>query len=296
MNQSLTDASSSDTGHVAASRSKAAEEVPADDRIDVALIQMVSAPDLELNLVRAEALIKQAVALGAELVSLPEYFCLLGRRDTDKVSLREPWGEGPIQQFLADVATRYKIWLAAGTIPLQCRDPRRVRNSQLMIDPQGKVRARYDKIHLFGFQKGSERFNESDTIEPGSSPVLCDIGHWRIGMSICYDLRFPELYRRLAPADALLVPSAFTYTTGQAHWEILLRARAIENQCYVLAAAQGGEHPNGRRTWGQSMVVDPWGEVIAQASQGEAVVYASLQRERIKQVRGMLPALGHRVL
>ncbi|MEY3605676.1 MAG: hypothetical protein RIQ49_2708 [Pseudomonadota bacterium] len=281
MNQPLADASSSDTGHVAASRSKAVEEVPADDRIDVALIQMVSAPELDLNLVRAEALI---------------YFCLLGRRDTDKVSLREPWGEGPIQQFLADVATRYKIWLAAGTIPLQCRDPRRVRNSQLMIDPQGKVRARYDKIHLFGFQKGSERFNESDTIEPGSSPVLCDIGHWRFGMSICYDLRFPELYRRLAPADALLVPSAFTYTTGQAHWEILLRARAIENQCYVLAAAQGGEHPNGRRTWGQSMVVDPWGEVIAQATQGEAVVFASLQRERIKQVRGMLPALGHRVL
>ena len=296
MNAPPTQSAVVDTSFAKAATGSSGLAMPSEACLRVALIQMVSAPDLDHNLRRAEALIEEAASRDAQLVSLPEYFCLLGRRDTDKVGLREPWGEGPIQQFLVDVAKRYKIWLAGGTIPIQCQDPRRVRNSQLMIDPLGQVRARYDKIHLFGFQKGSERFNESDTIEPGSSPVLCDIGHWRFGMSICYDLRFPELYRRLAPADALLVPSAFTYTTGQAHWEILLRARAIENQCYVLAAAQGGEHPNGRRTWGQSMVVDPWGEVIAQASQGEAVVYASLQRERIKQVRGMLPALGHRVL
>ena len=296
MNAPPTQSAVVDTSFAKAATGSSGLAMPSEACLRVALIQMVSAPDLDHNLRRAEALIEEAASRDAQLVSLPEYFCLLGRRDTDKVGLREPWGEGPIQQFLVDVAKRYKIWLAGGTIPIQCQDPRRVRNSQLMIDPLGQVRARYDKIHLFGFQKGSERFNESDTIEPGSSPVLCDIGHWRFGMSICYDLRFPELYRRLAPADALLVPSAFTYTTGQAHWEILLRARAIENQCYVLAAAQGGEHPNGRRTWGQSMVVDPWGEVIAQATQGEAVVYASLQRERIKQVRGMLPALGHRVL
>jgi len=269
---------------------------PSEALLSAAVLQMVSAPDLDHNFKRAEALIHEAAAGGAQLISLPEYFCLLGRRDTDKVAIRESWGKGPMQQFLSEMAQRHQIWLAGGTIPLQCQDPRRVRNTLLMIDPQGQVRARYDKIHLFGFQKGNERFNESDTIEPGSSPVLCDLGAWRIGLSICYDLRFPELYRRLAPADALLVPSAFTHTTGQAHWEVLLRARAIENQCYVLAAAQGGEHPNGRRTWGQSMVVDPWGEVIAQRAEGEAVVFAKLQRERIVQVRGMLPALAHRIL
>jgi len=264
--------------------------------LSAALVQMVSAPDLDHNLIRAEALIQEAAGLGAELVSLPEYFCLLGRRDTDKVALRETWGDGPIQRFLSEMAVRYQLWIAGGTIPIHCADPRRVRNSLIIVDPQGNCRARYDKIHLFGFQKGAERFNESDTIEPGCSPVLCDLGTWRIGLSICYDLRFPELYRRFAPADALLVPSAFTYTTGEAHWEILLRARAIENQCYVLAAAQGGEHLNGRRTWGQTMVIDPWGEILAQQSQGEAVVFARLQRERIHQVRGMLPALAHRVL
>ena len=296
MNAPPTQSAVVDTSFAKAATGSSGLAMPSEACLRVALIQMVSAPDLDHNLRRAEALIEEAASRDAQLVSLPEYFCLLGRRDTDKVGLREPWGEGPIQQFLVDVAKRYKIWLAGGTIPIQCQDPRRVRNSQLMIDPLGQVRARYDKIHLFGFQKGSERFNESDTIEPGSSPVLCDIGHWRFGMSICYDLRFPELYRRLAPADALLVPSAFTYTTGQAHWEILLRARAIENQCYVLAAAQGGEHPNGRRTWGHSMVIDPWGEVMAQQAEAEAVVFASLERERIAQVRGMLPALAHRVL
>ncbi len=296
MNAPPTQSAVVDTSFAKAATGSSGLAMPSEACLRVALIQMVSAPDLDHNLRRAEALIEEAASRDAQLVSLPEYFCLLGRRDTDKVGLREPWGEGPIQQFLVDVAKRYKIWLAGGTIPIQCQDPRRVRNSQLMIDPLGQVRARYDKIHLFGFQKGSERFNESDTIEPGSSPVLCDIGQWRFGMSICYDLRFPELYRRLAPADALLVPSAFTYTTGLAHWEILLRARAIENQCYVLAAAQGGEHPNGRRTWGHSMVIDPWGEVMAQQAEAEAVVFASLERERIAQVRGMLPALAHRVL
>ena len=264
--------------------------------LDAAVVQMVSAPDLDHNLLRAEALIREAAQRGAQLVSLPEYFCLLGRRDTDKLALREAWGDGPIQSFLTDMARRFKLWIAGGTVPIECADPRRVRNTQIMVDPLGRCRARYDKIHLFGFEKGEERFKESDTIESGCSPVLCDLGHWRLGLSVCYDLRFPELYRRLAPSDALLVPSAFTYTTGKAHWEILLRARAIENQCYVLAAAQGGEHLNGRRTWGQTMIVDPWGEIVAQHAEGEAVVIARLQRERIEQVRGMLPALAHRVL
>ncbi|NCV41402.1 MAG: carbon-nitrogen hydrolase family protein, partial [Betaproteobacteria bacterium] len=289
MNQSVVDqqhAPASDVAHPSA--------LPDAAHLQVAALQMVSAPDLDHNLLRAEALIAEAAGLGAQLISLPEYFCLLGWRDTDKVALREDFGHGPIQSFLSEMAKRHQVWLAGGTIPLQCEDARRVRNSQLMIDPQGRVLARYDKIHLFGFHKGAERFTESDTIQAGSSPVLCDLGPWRLGLSICYDLRFPELYRRLAPVDLLLVPSAFTYTTGQAHWEVLLRARAIENQCYVLAAAQGGEHPNGRRTWGHSMIIDPWGEVLGQQAQGEAVVIARLDRTRIGEVRGMLPALAHR--
>ena len=262
----------------------------------IAAVQMVSAPQTAPNLEAAARLIAQAATEGARLVVLPEYFCLLGERDTDKVAIRETDGQGPLQEFLAGQAARHRIWLVGGTVPLACDRPSRVRNACLVYDPSGQRRARYDKIHLFGFQRGAEKFDEAATIEAARTPVVVDVDGWRIGLSICYDLRFPELYRTLAPVDLIVVPSAFTYTTGAAHWETLLRARAIENQCYVLAPAQGGRHPNGRRTWGHSMLVDPWGEVLAVLAEGEGVVAGAIERERIEEVRRILPALRHRVM
>ena len=264
--------------------------------LPVAAIQMVSATDPEVNLEHAGRLIAQAAAGGASMVVLPEYFCLLGRKDTDKVALREPEGDGPLQSFLSAQAAQHGIWLVGGTVPLACARPSRVRNACLVYGPDGRRRARYDKIHLFGLSRGDERFDESAMIEAGRTPVVFDAGPWRVGLSVCYDLRFPELYRRLLPVDLIVVPSAFTYTTGSAHWEILLRARAIENQCYVLAPAQGGLHENGRRTWGHSMLVDPWGEVLAVQAEGEGVVAGLLERRRIDEARRSLPALQHRLL
>ena len=262
----------------------------------VAAVQMVSATTPAANQAAAAAGIARAVAGGARVVALPEYFCLLGRRDTDKVGLREAEGEGPLQAFLAEQARTHGIWLIGGTLPLVASRPSRVRNTCLVFDPDGQRVARYDKIHLFGFQRGAERFDESATIEAGRTPVVVDIEGWRIGLSVCYDLRFPELYRALAPCDLILVPSAFTHTTGQAHWEVLLRARAIENQCYVLAPAQGGLHENGRRTWGHSMLIDPWGDIVGVLPEGEGVVLGTLSRQRIVEVRASLPALAHRIM
>jgi len=269
---------------------------PTEDTLRVAAAQMVSATEAAPNLVAAARLIAQAAADGAHVVVLPEYFCLLGRRDTDKVAVREPDGAGPLQDFLAEQAARHGVWLVGGTVPLACDRPSRVRNACLVYGPDGRRRARYDKIHLFGLDRGPERFDESATIEAGRTPVVVDVGGWRIGVSICYDLRFPELYRALSPVDLIVVPSAFTYTTGAAHWEILLRARAIENQCYVLAPAQGGRHENGRRTWGHSMLVDPWGEVLGVLAEGEGVVAGNLERARLADTRRSLPALRHRVM
>jgi predicted amidohydrolase len=265
-------------------------------QLRVAAVQMISAPQTAPNLEAAARLIARAAADGACVVVLPEYFCLLGERDTDKVAIREPDGQGPLQDFLSAQAREHGIWLVGGTVPLACARPSRVRNACLVYGPDGMRRARYDKIHLFGFQRGNEKFDEAATIEAARTPVVVDVDQWRIGLSICYDLRFPELYRALAPVDLILVPSAFTYTTGSAHWETLLRARAIENQCYVLAPAQGGRHPNGRRTWGHSMLIDPWGEVLEVLAEGEGVVAGNLDRARIDEVRRSLPALGHRVM
>ena len=192
------------------------------------------------------------------------------------------------------------VWLIGGTVPIASREPRRILNTCLMHRPDGSLAARYDKIHLFGFRRGEDRFDESATIMPGRTPVVCDLveaqASWRIGLSVCYDLRFPEYYRALGTVDLIVVPSAFTYVTGQAHWEILLRARAIENQCYVLAPAQGGRHENGRRTWGDTMLIDPWGEILARLPEGEGVVAGTLSAARIAEVRGQLPALAHRTL
>ncbi len=275
------------------------------DTLSVACVQMVSGSQWPANRDTAQALIDQAASQGAELVLLPEYFCLLGQRDTDKLAVCETPGQGPIQDWCAQQAARHGLWLAAGTLPLACADPQRVRNSLLLFGPDGAVAARYDKLHLFGFDNGREQFNEARTIEPG--PAHAQVATltartgatWQLGLSICYDLRFAELYRAQAAqgADVLLVPSAFTHTTGQAHWHVLLQARAIENQAYVLAAAQGGMHDNGRRTFGHSLIVDPWGDLLAcQRADGPGVVMATLSRQRLAQVRRQLPALQHRVL
>ncbi|EPX96609.1 apolipoprotein acyltransferase [Ralstonia sp. AU12-08] len=265
----------------------------------VAAIQTVTSVEVDANLARADALLAEAAAQGAQLALLPEYFCKMGRKDSDKVAIRENDEDGPIQTFLADAARRHKLWLVGGTLPMWCEDEQRVRNTSLAYNPAGVRVARYDKIHLFNFVRGEERYDEARTIEPGATPVAFDAPCGRVGMSVCYDLRFPELYRALSAQgnlNLILMPAAFTYVTGAAHWEILLRARAVENQCYVLAAAQGGRHENGRRTWGHSMLVDPWGEVIAALPEGEGVVVGDMDPARLAQVRQDLPALKHRVM
>ena len=277
----------------------------------VATIQMVSGSDVQRNLAQARTLLGEVAQAGAELAVLPEYFCLLGLHDSDKLGIQEVDGDGPIQQFLADTARDLGLWIVGGTVPLSLSQGTvsgeaaadRVFNSTLVYDPQGQRVARYDKIHLFRFDNGQESYDESRVLAPGCEPVLFDLpsrdGHrWRMGLSICYDLRFSELYRAYARAGAevLLVPSAFTYTTGKAHWEVLLRARAIENLAFVAAAAQGGVHDNGRRTWGQSLLIDPWGEVLAQRAEAAGWVMADLNHAHLIACRNSLPALTHRVL
>jgi nitrilase len=265
---------------------------------------MVSAVEREANLARAHALLAEAAAAGAELAVLPEYFCVMGRRDTDKIALREQPGDGPVQRFLADAAREFGLWIVGGTLPLASpEDDQHVLNTSLTFSPAGDCVARYDKIHLFYYDNGTERYDERRVITPGTQPVLFELpsrdGHaWRIGMSVCYDLRFPELYRALAAqgAELLMVPSAFTHTTGSAHWEVLLRARAIENLAWVMAPAQGGTHENGRRTWGQSLVADPWGTIAAQRPTGEGVVTCDIDIARVAAARQQLPALAHRVV
>jgi nitrilase len=266
------------------------------ERFKVAAVQMVSAPAVETNLAAADALIAEAAGQGARLVVLPEWFCLMGRGERDKLAIREADGDGPIQSFLARAAARHGAWVVAGTVPLPADDPERVRNSSLVYDAAGRRVARYDKIHLFDFTGADERYRESATIEPGSAPVAIDSPFGRIALSICYDVRFPELYRRLAPMDLITVPSAFTATTGAAHWDVLVRARAVENLAWVIAPAQGGEHPNGRRTHGHTMIVDPWGKVVASLPRGPGVVVAEIDPSYQASARASLPALSHRVL
>ena len=262
----------------------------------VGLVQMVSTPVVAENLDSAEDLVAQAAAEGARLVALPEYFCILGIRDTDKVAARERDGAGPIQEFLSRTARRHGIWLVGGSVPLESSEPGKVRNSCLVYDAEGRRVVRYDKIHLFGLELGAERFDEGRTIEPGATPCAIESPFGRIAVSVCYDVRFPELYRALAPVDIILVPSAFTATTGRAHWETLLRARAIENLAWVLAPAQGGTHPSGRQTHGHSMVVDPWGKIVAERASGPGVVLADIDPSFQDKMRKSLPALAHRVL
>lgn len=262
----------------------------------VAAVQMLSTPRVEDNLQAAAALIAEAAGKGAQLVALPEYFPIMGMKDADKIRVREEDGRGPIQDFLSSSARRHAIWLVGGSMPLVSKDPGKVLNTSLVFDPSGERVARYDKIHLFGFQKGEERYNESATIEAGTQPVSFTTPFGRVGLTICYDMRFPELYRALGVNDLLVIPAAFTEVTGRAHWEILLRARAIENQCYVLAVAQGGKHENGRETHGNSMLIDPWGEILDRLPKGPGVVIGELDHARIADVRASLPALQHRVM
>jgi nitrilase len=257
---------------------------------------MVSTPDLERNLATAGQLIAEAVAGGAKLVLLPEYFCFMGFKDTDKLAVREPHGDGPIQRFLASSARRHGVWVIGGTLPLVAPETSKVLNTTLVFSPEGKEAARYDKIHLFNFESGGESFDEARTIRPGGTVRTFDAPFGRVGLSVCYDLRFPELYRQMGDCALIVVPSAFTYTTGHAHWEMLLRARAVENQCYVLAAAQGGTHENGRRTFGHSMLVDPWGDIVAARADGAGIAAGHIDLARIAEVRRSLPAWRHRVL
>lgn len=266
-------------------------------RTRVAAIQMVSAAEVAANLAAAERLIAEAAAQGARLAALPENFYLIGRHEGDKVKLRERDGEGPIQDFLAGAARRHGLWLLGGTVPLECADAGRIRSASLLYDDAGRRVARYDKMHLFRFDgSGEERYDEARTLEPGAAPVAVQSPFGRLALSVCYDVRFPELYRSLGEFDLMFVPSAFTVPTGQAHWEILLRARAVENQAYVIAPAQGGLHEGGRRTYGHTMIVDPWGEVLAARPSGEGVVLADIDGARLREVRGALPALVNRRL
>ena len=267
----------------------------------IAALQMVATPSVERNLATARRLVAQAAAAGAKLAALPEYFCLMGAADRDKLVIAEEPGHGPIQQMLADAAREHGVWLIGGTLPIRTADPQRVRNACCVYAPDGSLAARYDKIHLFRYDNGREAYDEGTVLQAGTEPVALQAAGLRVGLSVCYDLRFPELYRTLSftpgepPCDLLAVPAAFTHTTGRAHWELLLRARAVENQAYVIASAQGGRHENGRHTWGHSMVVDPWGEVLAVLPEGEGMALAEIDPARLASVRAQLPALQHRV-
>jgi predicted amidohydrolase len=266
----------------------------------VAAIQMASGPNVGANLIEAARLIADAAKDGAQLVVLPENFAVMGMRETDKVDVCEGPGEGPMQQFLARQARQHQIWLVGGTIPLRSDDPSRIRAACLLIDPRGEQVARYDKMHLFDVQvqESGENYVESETIQPGQSAVVVDTPFGRLGLGICYDLRFPELFRHMLDEgmELLALPSAFTAITGKAHWQTLIRARAVENLCYVIAAAQGGYHANGRETHGDSMIVEPWGTVLDRLPRGSGVVGATIDRARLERTRRAFPALEHRRL
>ena len=251
----------------------------------MAAIQMVSAPEVPANLEAAGRLIASAAAAGAKLAALPENFYIIGRHEADKVKVREAEGSGPIQSFLSEASRKNRIWILAGTVPISTGDETRIRSACLLYDDTGKRVARYDKRHLFRFRQGEESYDESRTVEAGNRPVAVDSPFGRLGLSVCYDVRFPERYRELGDVDVIFVPSAFTVPTGQAHWETLLRARAIENQAYVVAPAQGGTHASGRRTYGHSMIVDPWGAVLSVQPEGEGVVVADIDLEHSRQLR-----------
>jgi deaminated glutathione amidase len=278
------------------SSSKALNKAIASGMVKVAGIQMASSPNVASNLTEAERLITIAVEQGAKIVVLPEYFCIMGAKESDKVGAREKAGDGPIQRFLSKMAHEFEIWLIGGTVPLVSNFPNKVRNSCLVYNDKGEQVARYDKIHLFGLDLGTEHYHEENTIESGNEVVVVETPYGKIGLSVCYDLRFPELYRAMGAVDIIVIPSAFTETTGKAHWESLIRARAIENLCYVIAPAQGGYHLSGRETHGNSMIVDPWGVILDRLPRGSGVVIANINRDYQTSLRNSLPALKHRTI
>ncbi len=264
----------------------------------VAVIQMASGPNVSANLNEAGRLIGQAVDTGAELIILPENFAIMGMHETDKVKVREQPGEGPIQDFLSEQSSKHRAWIVGGTVPLQASDDKRIRAACLLFNDQGQQMARYDKVHLFDvhIEESAETYNESETIEPGTETTVVDTPFGRLGMAVCYDLRFPELFRRMVDdkVDIVALPSAFTAITGKAHWEVLVRSRAIENLIYVAAAAQGGYHVNGRETYGHSMIVDPWGMVLDELASGAGFVSAEIDPKRVQNTRRNFPVLEHR--
>ena len=264
----------------------------------VAAIQMISGPDWQQNLRQAGQLIASAAAQGAALVVLPENFAHMGMAETDKLALAEQPGHGPLQTFLREQARQHGVWLVGGTIPMAGTTPSRVRAACLVYDAQGHEVARYDKIHLFdvSLTATNESYRESATIEPGDRLVVLDTPFGHMGIAVCYDVRFPEMFRAMGRSalDLIVIPSAFTATTGQAHWEVLLRARAVENLCYLIAADQGGRHPNGRETFGESMIVDPWGKLLDHLEQGVGLVMADIDPTLLKSLRRNFPALEHR--
>ncbi|WP_136419463.1 carbon-nitrogen hydrolase family protein [Herbaspirillum sp. ST 5-3] len=266
------------------------------DAIKVAAVQMVSTPVVEENFSAARRLIGDAARQGAQLVLLPEYWPIMGMNESDKLAHAEQLDAGPIQKFMTEIAREHRIWLIGGTLPMVAPEADKVLNTMMVYNPQGEHVVRYDKIHLFSFTKDNESYDEARTIVHGTKVASFEAPFGRVGLSVCYDLRFPELYRAMDDCALIVMPAAFTYTTGKAHWEILLRARAIENQCYVLAAAQGGHHPNGRRTWGHSMLIDPWGEVKSVLPEGEGIVIGDVDPAHLQRVRESLPALKHRKL
>jgi deaminated glutathione amidase len=265
-----------------------------------AVIQMTSSPDVEANLATARGLLERAHAQGAVLAVLPENFAIMGRKEADKIAVAEPGGEGPIQAFLGHCARELGMWIVGGTIPIRDQaEPGRVAAACLVFDECGRCVARYDKIHLFDVDipGREERYRESATVVPGTRPVVTTTPLGRLGMAVCYDVRFPELFRVLQSqgAEVLSLPSAFTAPTGRAHWELLVRARAVENLCYVLAPAQSGTHDNGRETYGDSMIVDPWGHVIARVTEaGPGLAVAEIDRTLQQELRSRFPALAHR--
>jgi nitrilase len=262
----------------------------------VAAIQMASGPNVAGNLSEARRLIAKAAEQGARLVVLPEFFAIMGLVEQDKIKVREQAGTGMIQDFLSETARQYKIWLVGGSIPLAASSPEKVLNTCLVFNELGEQVARYDKIHLFSLELGNETYNEAKTIEPGNQVVVVDSPFGRIGLAVCYDLRFPELFRAMQNVDIIVLPAAFTDTTGKMHWEVLVRARAIENLAYFIASAQGGYHVNGRETHGNSMIVDPWGRVLDRLPRGSGVVIAEVNPTYQASLRNSLPALSHRVL
>lgn len=264
------------------------------DSVRVAVLQMVSGDDLDQNLAQAEALLRRAVAEGAEFALLPEYFYLMPADERARITLAAPVTDHPLLAWAQGLARELHLWILAGTLPLESDEPGKMHNSSLLIDPQGELASRYDKLHLFGFCTGQEQYDEAATMSPGREVVSHHLPWGMLRFGICYDLRFPELFRLNPTPDFIALSAAFTHTTGLAHWELLLRARAVENLAFVLASAQGGEHPGGRRTFGHSMIIDPWGQVLAQVEEGQGMAIATLDLAAQRKVRSQLPALTHR--